>query len=135
MATDATNGHNHIGPYFFVANMSSMQIQSLVERVILAYSTVCNVVSLTFDGLTSHIKVLENIRLGYDTFRTFLGPLVIFDPVHTIGIIWRLLVTKNIQINDNVCLNKNILEEIYKKEMNEDLKERYNIFFFLSSYQ
>jgi len=73
------------------------------------------------DGLITHIKLLKSTASDY---KSFYGPVLIFDAVHTMGLLWRILVCRNVPVNKNALLNKKFMVEMHAKETNIIRKPR-----------
>jgi len=61
-----------------------------------------------------------------DGYKTYLGPILLYDPVHTLGLLWRLLINKDVRINSKATLNKLKLVDLYEKEKGDFRKARYH---------
>jgi len=122
LLTDVDDGKSFVGPYFFVDTMSSSELQHVISRVVLACQHYCEILAVTFDGLSSHVKFLEEMVV--DGYKSFLGPIFIYDPIHSLSLLWRLLVRKQIIISATTSLNKSTLVRMFESEQNEFRKHR-----------
>jgi len=80
------------------------------------------VTAIVFDGFSTHTSIVE--RMCLDGYKSYLGPVLIYDPVHSLALLWRLLVNKNVFINKTTFLNKQELVNMFHEEKKSFRKNR-----------
>jgi len=115
--TDAHTGLSIPGSFVCIKTINSEILHELIMKEICNLE-LCNhtVEAVVLDGYSAHSKWRKSVTCGTKSLLDSLPFTIVFDPVHSFSLIWRILVCRNIQIAPDIVIDKSILSAILLKE-------------------